>query len=288
MKMKNGNPVIERVEAPESAFFRENYLRKNKPVILTGVASKWKAFENWTPEYLKEVAGDALVTVHYNESGNFHRWYLDHEKRVDKKMKFSELIDVLTESDEGAKYYMTEHELSAVSEKLVQEVDFSDYLPAVLGFFEPLLFLGRNTCMPMHYHGTTETMLCQLHGEKKITLFSPEQHALLYPRAWYAKSPLFSEIDGRKVHAGDKQLDEFPKFANAKPMEFQLHPGEILFIPLQWWHLTSVTGYQVSVTHFWKADLGVWNFPRPGFRLLARDVLFKGKKQLEKLKTVFK
>lgn len=186
---------------------------------------------------------------------------------------------------------MTEHELRLVSPELLNDIDFSDYLdytdPDVKPF-EPLLFLGRDTCMPMHFHGHTEAFLCQLHGSKKITLFSPDQYSLLYARPWYKPSPLFSEMDGRQIHEGHADYEKYPKFKRARPLEFTLEPGEILFIPVHWWHLTSVNGFQVSVTHFWRAKRECWRFPVPGIQVLAREALLKTRKGIKKFKAKLK
>ena len=279
----NSSGKIERVKAPTREHFFENYVDRNTPVILTGVATKWPAYSDWTPDCLKSIAGDSIVTAHYNDNANFHEWYMKPEEREDRKIKFGELLDALVGDPPDSRLYMTEHELGVVSPKLLEDVDFSDYLTDIAPF-EPLLFLGRDTCMPMHYHGHTEAFLCQLQGSKRINLYSPDQHSLLYARPWYQPSPLFSEINGRQIHEGNPNYDRFPKFRRARPLEFVLEPGEMLFIPVHWWHLTSVSGFQVSVTHFWKARMKSWRFPTPGLQVLAREVLINSRKRLNAAK----
>ena len=106
-------------------------------------------------------------------------------------------------------------------------------------------------------------------------LVSPADYSNLYPGSWYQRYPLFSRIDGRKIHADEVDTNRFPRFPRAKPIEFQLHPGEMLFIPVHWWHLTAVGGYQVSVSHFFRAGIKQWNFPKPGMAVLARETKLK-------------
>jgi hypothetical protein len=65
---------VDRIESPSRREFEEEYVKRRKPVIITGVGNQWKAYE-WTPDYLKKVAGKDQCTVHYNEKGNFKRWY---------------------------------------------------------------------------------------------------------------------------------------------------------------------------------------------------------------------
>ena len=274
------NSQIEKVEAPSREDFMQNYLNRNRPVILTGVISRWRALSEWTLGYLKSVAGDSTITVHFNENGSFFDWYLHPERRVDRKIKFGERVELLVNEPSGRQYYMTEHELRRVHPDLLADVDFSKYLGDVEPCWEPLLFLGRDTCMPLHYHGYTDAFLCQLFGKKKVTLYSPDQHSLLYARPWHKSTPLFSRIDGRQIQADQADYERFPKFKKARPLQFMLEPGEMLFIPVHWWHVTSVPGYQVSITHFWKAKLKCWRFPTPGLQVVAREVLNQSKKAM--------
>lgn len=261
---------IDRIEAPTREHFETHYLNKNRPVVITGVADKWGALEKWSVDYLKSVAGDSEVTVHYREDADFGKWYRLQEEREDRRMPFGEVLDLLSGDPGDRRYYMTEHSLRQVSPELVSDVDVSRYvdLPPP---WEPLLFVGFDTCMPGHFHGSTEAFLCQIEGEKTVTLFSPEQYNLLYPRHWYQKSPLFSELDGRAIQADTVDLEQYPKYAEAVPMRFPLRPGDILFIPVHWWHITSVPTFQVSVTFFWKARFSNWTFPVPGMHMCARE-----------------
>lgn len=269
---------IERLERPTREFLRENYVDKNRPVILTGVASEWPARTKWTAEYLAEVGADSPVTVHFNDHGNFHDWYTTSARtRVDQRVPFRELVRLLSD-EKDARYYMTEHELRKVSPRLLEDIDLSAYIDQD-GPFEVLLFLGCDTCMPLHYHGTTEAMLCQLYGEKEVTLFGPSEWSRLYPRPWFGHAPLFSQVDGSKPDLG-----RFPRYDDAEGLRFTLHPGEILFIPVHWWHLTRVEGFQVSVTQFWKAELSNWRFPNPGLQVIAREALFRTKSGLRRVR----
>lgn len=271
------NQTVERIEAPTRERFFEEYVARNRPVILTGVATDWPAMKRWSPEYFKRVAGDSKIVVHYNDGGNFHEWYVNKQRREDRHIPFGELVDLLG-TPEGVRYYMTEHEIDKISEELALDVDFREYI-IPNDVFHPMLFLGRDTCMPLHYHGTTEALLCQLHGSKRVRLYEPGQFELLYPGTWFGDAPLFSRVNGM-----DPDLERYSRFAEAKPLDFRLEPGEILFIPVHWWHLTNVEGYQVSVTQIWRASVRQWTFPRPGLQMAAREVVYKSKKGLRGVK----
>ena len=258
-------PTIERIERPTRAEFETEWVARNKPVILTGVASAWPAVERWSPDYLREVAGESLVTVHFEEKGDFHNWY-GAKRRVDLRMPLGEFVDLLTREPPERRYYMTEHDLRPVSEQLCADLDASAYVDRP----SPFLFLGRDTKMPVHYHGTTEAILCQILGTKEVTLYSPAQWRLLYAHPWYTRRYYFGRVDPR-----NPDLQRFPRFRKAKPLTFTLHPGEILFIPVQWWHVTRCSGFQANCTFFWPSRQDRYTWPSPGLQVRAHNMLEK-------------
>ena len=87
------------------------------------------------------------------------------------------------------------------------------------------------------------------------------------------------------IDVSQPDLAQFPRFKEAIPLDFDLLPGEMLYIPVHWWHVTEVNGFQISVTHFWKAKLQCWTFPTPGFHVVAREILFQTKKALTRVST---
>ena len=270
---------FDRISCPTRAKL-EDYQERNQPVLVTDVSPQWGAMQKWDAEYLKSVAGGSTVTVHYDADGDFRKWYTSPlRERVDQQMPFGKFIELVAGQGEGRNYYMTEHSLREISRSLARDVDLTSLVDLSGTPWEPLLFVGRDTCMPLHYHGTTEAVLCQLIGTKKVTLMAPDQTRFLYASPWHAQSPLFSRIDGREIQGGNVDLDKWPLFKRARLIQFTLHPGEILFIPVHWWHVTSVPEFQVSMTCFWKSKLRRWTFPSPGIAVGLRELLHKVRKR---------
>ena len=267
---------IERVHCPTRKQFNEEFVEQRTPVILTGVADQWKAFTDWTPDYLTSVAGDAEVTVHHNEGGSFHDWYTNPSARSDQKMKLADVIKVMQgPAVEAHKYYMTEHLLAEISPELCRDLSVGgliDERPLPGNCTGPAFFFGQDTSMPAHYHTTTEAFMCQLQGTKRVILHGPEQTPKLYPLPWSVPGYNFSRVDWFRDHIW-KNIDDqqFPLAREAECIEFTVHPGEILFIPIHWWHVTNVDGYQLSITYFFKSDRKRWNFPHPGKEVQAHE-----------------
>jgi hypothetical protein len=68
-------------------------------------------------------------------------------------------------------------------------------------------------------------------------------------------------------------FEKWPKLRHAKGLEFTVRAGEILFIPVHWWHVTSVDTFQLSMTYFWRSDPSRWHYPQPGRRVRAREAM---------------
>ena len=192
---------IERIDNPSFEQFQQEYVQLRKPVIITGVANQWRAFTEWSADYFKSVAGHMEVASHYREDANFHKWYTDTSAREDKIMTFGELLDVMQgPAKEAHKYYMTEHALGLISPKLLEDLSVGsliDERPLPGSCTGPTLFIGQDTCMPPHIHGTTEAFMCQLQGTKEVILHGPEQTAKLYALPWYSETIYFQQ--GRLV-----------------------------------------------------------------------------------------
>lgn len=84
----------------------------------------------------------------------------------------------------------------------------------------------------------------------------------LYPYSSRSTLAHFSRVD---IEQPD--FTRYPKFKNAKPMEFTLEPGEMLYLPPFWWHQVESLEPAISVS-FWWALPWTGYFARPALRLV--------------------
>lgn len=263
MKRNAAPSEIERIEAPTLEHFQRHYVARGRPVIITGIANRWPAVGKWGPEYFKQVAGDSQVRVPFEQRGDFFSWFFSGG-RSEKRIRFGELVDIVTAPEPDRRYYLQEQPLSDVSPKLLEDVDLKRYVGDVV----PAMFMGRDTFMPCHFHGHTEALLCQLHEDKQVTLFSPDQWRKLYAHPWYSRRYQFSRVNVRSP-----DLAQYPRFRQAKPLTFTLRAGEILYIPVHWWHTTTCPVFNFNITFFWPSKLQCFHFPTPGIQYHAHWLL---------------
>lgn len=105
---------------------------------------------------------------------------------------------------------------------------------------------------PLHFDSGDGTLI-QLHGTKRAALFAPSQTRNLYPFPISRKgiAPWISQ-----VYLDRPDFERFPRLKDALPhrVDVVLQPGEVLFIPANWWHEVSSVAdtYICSLNRFWK------------------------------------
>jgi hypothetical protein len=89
-------------------------------------------------------------------------------------------------------------------------------------------------------------LVAQLRGSRRLALLPPSESAKL-------EGPAGAITD---VHDPD-QLDLFPRAAEARLLEIDLEAGELLFLPLGWWHQSTALDFSAA------AWFGDFRWPNP-------------------------
>jgi histone arginine demethylase JMJD6 len=252
--MGNGQAAsIERRSTPSYSEFVEEFLFPRKPLVIASALVRWNALSHWTPEFFRERYGRLPLQVHgqpYTLGGFLPT------KKDGTPLTFGELIDLVLASTENnpAPYLRNIH-----IEKFVPELQKD--LEPVPPYFHPnwldgplagpldsrlhrgrfeLYIGGTGGKFPVLHYDTwyIHTFLCQIYGTKRYTMFAPDQGPFLYPSGNRSLIPDIDNVD----------LNQFPLFARATPISFELQPGEILFVPAGWWHTTRILTPSITVS----------------------------------------
>lgn len=128
---------------------------------------------------------------------------------------------------------------------LVLEHPMFDANPPMVG-----AWIGNRTTALAHYD-MSNNVACCLVGNRRFTLFPPEQIANLYP------GPLEPTPGGQVVTMADihkPDFDRFPRLqaALAAAEVAELEPGDALFYPAMWWHqVDALESFNVMVNYWW-------------------------------------
>jgi hypothetical protein len=254
---------IERIEAPSIDDFYENYLLLDKPVVITGLVNKWPAFNKWTIDYLVNNIGDRVVPITTIIDG-------DYCQTTHSDMKLSEYIYYLQSGQrKREKLYLAELPVTKYFKDLSNEMIIPDYFDKKERSPKSFIYVGKDNFSQLHFHEYGSAVNCMLYGEKSFRLYPPSETRYLYKYPWHSKLKNMS-----KTTSLTPDPNEFPEFYKAKHYEVVLKAGEMLFIPIFWWHAIQNNAINIATVTFWGRSS--WHrYPPPGMRLDFYYVLIK-------------
>lgn len=100
----------------------------------------------------------------------------------------------------------------------------------------------------------TTSFLAQVHGRKRVRLFSPTEHERLYAM------PSFNFYQPCCVDAGRPDFARFPEFAKARYVDVVVGPGDLLIVPTGWYHCVWALDHVLSVSRFLVDELAAYFF----------------------------
>lgn len=228
-------------------FLREHYA-VNRPVIITGMLDDCPAREKWTLDWLAAQFGERQVEVQFGRDADadYEMNSLAHKR----EMRFGEYVQLVRSQGKTNDFYMTANNSSrnrgALRELWADVPGLPEYLapaPSGDGFF---WFGPAGTVTPFH-HDLTNNFMMQMMGRKRVRLIAPWETAKLQNHRH-----CFTPVDGRAI-----DLARFPALQDVAILECILEPGEILFLPVGWWHFVEALDVTITVaaTHFrWDND----------------------------------
>jgi hypothetical protein len=227
-------PIVHR---PTRERFLHEFYAVNRPCIIEGAMDNWPATTAWTMENLKRRFGRKLVEIQAGRSSdpNYELNSLQHKR----EMLFGDYADLIASAGRTNDFYMTANNSGKNREALAEAwndiVPFPEYLkddPGNSGFF---WFGPAGIITPVH-HDLTNNFMAQVVGRKAIKLIAPYELPYLYNHRH-----CFSQVDMNQI-----DYDRFPMFREVRVIELILNPGQLLFLPVGWWH--HVTGLDISIT----------------------------------------
>lgn len=227
------------------AFFADFYAA-NRPVLVTGLVDHWPARAAWSFDGLDRRLGQVEIDVQSNRDSN-----PDYESQSDRHGaldRLSNVIKRILEAGPSNDFYVTANNSGHNKVALAALWDDIGAIPGWLaprelrdGFF----WMGpAGTITPWH-HDLTNNIMVQLVGSKRVKLVAAAET----PRMRNTRH-CFSAWDGPDLPTGPGDAERPPV------LEVTLEPGDVLFLPVGWWHhvegLTPTIG--MSFINFARSD----------------------------------
>ncbi|KAJ8318263.1 hypothetical protein KUTeg_003354 [Tegillarca granosa] len=210
-------------------------ISNNLPVVITDSNLVSSAL-HWDLDYLATNIGDGNFVVYRSKSNKFK--YFD-DKKLSSVHSFTKPM---------------EHE----------DMKFQEFLNETVGKRIVNDFLGfnwnyvtdiqkKNKWGPLTSNLLLiENLFSQLKGHKRFIMFPPSQFDCLYPYPVYHPCDRQSQVD-----FDEPDFERFPNFKKAHGFETFVGPGDVLYIPMYWWHYVESVpdeGHTISVTFWYKAS----------------------------------
>ena len=251
MKLKE----IHRVKTITKQDFVKNYLKPQKPVVIERLIDDWPAYDKWTLDYIKDVAGNREVPL-YDDRPVTHE---DGFNQAHAKMQMSDYIDLLKR--EPTNYRIFLYNIMKDVPSLKKDFKFPKIGLRLLKQIPMVFFGGENSKVFMHHDIDWANILhFHFHGEKQCILFPPSETENLY------KVP-HSLITREDIDFDNPDYEKFPVLKKAEGYITHLKHGETLYMPEGYWH------YMKYLT--------------PGFSMSLRSLASKPKNLFRALYNVF-
>lgn len=250
---------LEPVALPPFADFLRDYYFENRPAIFKNAVNHWPAMK-WTPESLKRAVGSSEVEVQAGRTRDAK--YEENRDLFRKMMPFDQFIDNVMALGKSNDLYMTANNIGksqATMRKIFPDIgNVGDgYLNLSNMDDKCFVWIGpAGTLTPLH-HDLTNNLFVQLHGRKRFLMVPAAEAACVYNARH-----VYSDVD-----AFAPDYEKYPLYKNATVMDFVLGPGEVLFIPLGWWHAVESLDVSISTSFTNFNAPNAYNFSYPGFNV---------------------
>jgi hypothetical protein len=223
--------------------FLERYYAPGRPVIVTGEMKDWPALRLWSADYLKRKIGSACIDYQGGRAANA-RFEIEKDRHR-REAPFDAFIDAIEKSGAGNDAYITAYNSERNREALAPLGEDMGWLDTFLTRAPPsptgMMWIGPAGTLTALHHDLTNNFIAQLVGRKRVKVLPASEVGRVYNH-----HHVFSQVSDIDDPAVD--LGRFPRLADARAYEVLLEPGEILFMPLAWWHQVKSLDFSVTTT----------------------------------------
>jgi hypothetical protein len=225
-------PTIDKI-VPER-FFADFYYT-NRPVKLTGLVDHWPALKLWTPDYMAEKVGDAVVELQgQRESAEDYEMF---KQRHQRQLPMREVVEAIRGFDSTNEFYITAYNDTTNKRTLAPLWD--DLGPVSIlrptGGLDGFFWFGpKGTLTPLH-HDLTNNLLVQVLGRKRVLMVPPWELERVRNH-----QHCFSAVTLAELQSGGNGVPDV--------VECVIGPGEAVFLPVGWWHHVEALDVSISMS----------------------------------------
>lgn len=231
-------PVLEGIVSKGE--FEKKYKKTFQPVVFKGAARDWDS-SSWSLEFFKENFSEVPVEIQVRETLSDNK-YGAVESEYEQKTLAEYIQDIDSRGIEAG--YLSQFNILDIHPELQEGLKYpkfyaSEYLKLINIWIGP-----KGTKSKLHYD-SDHNLFVQIFGKKKITLIAPAYSEQCYAVniTWYDG---YSPID-----VENPDYVKYPEFERVPLLQYELEPGDMLYIPKGWWHDIRSTENSISANLWW-------------------------------------
>lgn len=215
--------------------------KEGQPAILNGKHLDWRALREWSIEFLEREYGDLVCPAYLDmpTSGPLAQY---RNQDFAREITLREFLRHSAQARTPC--YIRQLPLKR-ARQVKADFDFAQITPKASYKASTNIWIGSPRTKSTLHWDTPNNLLMQVRGVKHCTLFAPADTKFLYP---YADQLRLSRLDPL---TWDRRA--FPLVAEAQPYIGALHEGELLFLPMRWWHFMHQDDYSIALSN-WYGD----------------------------------
>lgn len=261
-------------------------IRAPRPCIIKNLPLFQRAVEKWDVQYLAEHMGEQLYHT-FASDHNERRFAYFFEERNEggyetppiadaRKMTFQEFLQRQKDQQDGSAYYLQTPVLR-YEDGVITCAKFDDCIESdlramdnammdrlsKLGSFGPIsrnqLFVSFSDFLTAVHYDQQHNLFLQIRGAKRFLLFDAADLPALY------SYPVHHPLDRKAMLDLERpDLRAFPRSRAlaGRGVEALVEPGDILFMPMSWFHHVHSVGPENVSLNFWFYDSGVLFQPK--------------------------
>jgi histone arginine demethylase JMJD6 len=227
----------------------ESHMRPGgRPLRIQGWTADWQALTRWSFRYFGERYGADPITVRDDSSGTtIETTIAEYVSYLNDPAAESRLADLAAKLNRDRPFYCLSYKPFAAHPELWDDVSVppfvADWWPHLSGSFTAkhfpkdqgwvFLAAARSTARMHRDSHHTLTWLAQVAGRKEYFLFPPDEAERVYHGAVDPSAP---------------DLSKFPLYEQAAGLHCVLNPGEMLFLPADWWHFARALDDSITIS----------------------------------------
>lgn len=243
---------IERITERAVLALEHQYGSLTAPVIISGAAADWPAMRKLQLSEIKTTLGAIKVPVRSTDD-EFQVFFgskaQDFERR--RMLTLAEYVDAIEKSGShtgclpyaGNIAFLTDPAVAPKLGSLREDCRFP-HLELENRTLEYRLWIGgrgqRSTIHNDSYHNFN----AQIVGRKHFIAFAPDQHSALHA-IFFHRGMWVSPVD-----PNNPDFALYPRFRDARGVQGELSPGDILYLPRFWWHAAQAITTSVNINQW--------------------------------------